>query len=69
MQTVVTPYFLKLNSRKKNTMIMAMLMPAKICGSASLPYSISPPTSQRTPSGNSISSVMISAIRCSTGLV
>ena len=49
IQTVVTPYFLKLNNRKKNTMIIAMVIPPIICGIASSPYSISPPTSVRTP--------------------
>ena len=49
IQMVVMPYFLKLNNRKKNTMIIAMVMPPNICGRASSPYSISPPTSQRMP--------------------
>ena len=36
-----------------------MARPPKICGKASSPYSISPPTSLRTPCGRSISSCMI----------
>ena len=69
IHTVVTPYFLKLNSRKKNTMTIAMTIPPKICGNASSPYSISPPTSLRTPCGTSISCCMMRAISFSIGAV
>ena len=67
IQTILMPYFLKLKSRKKKMMTMAMATPPKICGRASASYSISPPTSARTPCGNGISFFMISAILLSTG--
>ena len=69
IQMMVMPYFLKLNNRKKNTMTSAMVIPAKICGKASSPNSISPPTSVRTLCGICISSCIMRAISFSTGAV